>query len=104
MRYVILHPSDNVAVALATLARGERLEIAERGITITLTEEIPYTHKFSLTAIPTGAHVYKYGAPIGAAWRDIEAGAYVHLHNLRTLMAEPSASDEGWANRAADGR
>ena len=98
-KYMILNGADNVAVALETLPRGLALEIPERGITVTLAADIDFEHKFALSPIPAGSHVVKYGASIGAAMCDIAPGEHVHLHNLRTLMADFTAPDGAWSNR-----
>ena len=82
---VTIHPNDNVAVALGTLHAGEAVAL-DRG-TVTLATDVPAGHKFALVAIPRGGQVIKYGQPIGAATQDIAAGAHVHTHNLRTLLA-----------------
>ena len=99
-RYMILNEADNVAVALTGLQRGETLEIEERGAAVTLASDIPFEHKFALAPIPSGALVVKYGLPIGEATRDIAPGEHVHLHNLRTRMADYASDGESWSNRA----
>jgi altronate hydrolase len=80
-----IHPADDVAVALRDLRAGETP--AEPG-GVVLREDIPQGHKIALREIPAGGRVLKYGLPIGAASRCIPAGAWVHTHNLRTLLTE----------------
>ena len=82
---VTIHPNDNVAVALMPLHAGETVML-DRGA-VMLGTDVPAGHKFALKAIPSGGHVIKYGQPIGAAKEAIAAGAHVHTHNLRTLLA-----------------
>ena len=82
---VTIHPNDNVAVALMPLHAGETVML-DRGA-VMLGTDVPAGHKFALEAIPGGGHVIKYGQPIGAATEAIAAGAHVHTHNLRTLLA-----------------
>ena len=82
-QYIILTPDDNVAVALAALAAGETLDI---GGGLAIRENIPSGHKFSLRDIPAGGMVEKYGVPIGRAAKDIPAGSWVHVHNVRTNL------------------
>jgi altronate hydrolase len=79
-----LHEGDDVAVALDTLARGSRVAIDGRLVDVM--EDIPAGHKFALRTIAEGAEVRKYGAPIGRAYARIEAGCWVHKHNLRTQL------------------
>jgi altronate hydrolase len=63
---------------------GERIELP--GCTVVTAEPIPLGHKVALGDVAPGAHVVKYGMPIGAAVRPIRAGALVHVHNIRSLM------------------
>ncbi len=70
MKHLIIHPADNVAVALET-AQG-----------------IPAGHKFALKEIRQGEKIIKYGEVIGIALEDIPAGAHVHTHNVRTSLSE----------------
>lgn len=74
-----LSPEDNVAVAIAPLAAGDRISLGDRQVTVL--DPIPAGHKVSLVRIPVGAPIRKYGEPIGIATRDIEAGSHVHGHN-----------------------
>jgi altronate hydrolase len=75
---VRLHPNDNVAVASRHLSQGARAA----GLGIRALETIPAGHKIATAFIAVGSPVLKYGQVIGAATRDIEPGAHVHLHNL----------------------
>lgn len=80
-----IHPSDTVAVAIEPLRPGESVLIGNQ--TLSILEDIPAGHKFTLRPIIRGESVLKYGQPIGAALCDIPAGAHVHTHNLRTLLS-----------------
>lgn len=84
--FIRIHPSDNVAVALAPLRAGEAIVLD--GQTITLTQDIPQGHKFSLTTIPVGTKIIKYSYPIGLAKEDIEKGNWVHTHNIKTGLGD----------------
>lgn len=84
---VRIHEDDNVAVAIRPLKKGGRLEGA--GFIISeIQEDIPAGHKIALKPIASGGRVIKYGCAIGAASQAIQAGAWVHTHNLRTLLSE----------------
>ncbi len=87
--YIKIHPADTVAVAVTSLAKGTEVVIDE--LVLTLAEDIPQGHKFSLQAIATGDPVIKYGAPIGGATADIPPGRHVHDTNIRTLLEEEAA-------------
>lgn len=81
-----IHPNDNVAVALSPLSKGAHISFGEQRVT--LTEDIPQGHKFSLVPIDAGAPVIKYGYPIGYASALIPTGSWVHTHNLKTGLGD----------------
>lgn len=81
---LVIHPADNVAVALHALAAGAT--VSAGGQTVTLAADVPCGHKFARTAIRAGEPVRKFGQPIGSATVDIPAGAWVHTHNVRTNL------------------
>ena len=83
---VKIHENDNVAVALRPIAKGETLDVA--GAKVSLLEDIPQGHKFALRFIKAAEEVVKYGFRIGYAKEDIEAGAWVHVHNVRTALGD----------------
>ena len=64
MKQLRIHPSDNVAVELAT------------------------GHKVALSDIAAGENVIKYGFPIGHATKDIKEGERVHTENLKTNLKD----------------
>jgi altronate hydrolase/galactarate dehydratase len=73
-----LHPSDNVAIALADLGAGTILP----DLGVTLAQPVPRGHKIALAPIAPGANVIRYGQIIGAATQVIQPGEHVHSHNL----------------------
>lgn len=75
-----LHHHDSVAVALKTLSPGDEV------LGVTVQETVPSGHKVALMHIPTGGVVLKYGHPIGSVTKPVEAGQWVHSHNLKTLL------------------
>jgi len=79
-----LADSDDVAVAVEPVGRGERITVGTRQVEAL--EDIPAGHKLALRNIPQGAPVRKYGWPIGHARLPIAAGAWVHEHNLATNL------------------
>lgn len=80
---IIIHPDDNVAVALQPFSRGDAIP----GIGAALADDIPAGHKIAIRPLAQGEPVMKYGLPIGTATRAIEAGEHVHTHNLKTKLA-----------------
>lgn len=83
-----IHQSDNVAVALLPLGKGQKVFTGFD--TIELIEDIPVGHKFSLMDLSTGSDVMKYGYPIGKAAKQIRKGEWVHTHNVKTRLDEKS--------------
>ena len=84
MKTIQITAVDNVAVALHPIAKGEQIEAG--GQTIEVREEIPQGHKIAVKAIENGGNVVKYGFPIGHATKEVEAGEWVHTHNMATNL------------------
>lgn len=84
--YIKIHANDNVAVALAPLSKGMTVEIGSQKIT--LSEDIPQGHKFSLKKITGDEPVIKYGFPIGLAKEVIPVGSWIHTHNIHTGLGD----------------
>jgi altronate hydrolase len=66
-RPLLLHPDDDVAVAVAELPG------------------VPRGHKVAVRDLPAGTAVRKYGQVIGVTTAPIAAGEHVHTHNLGML-------------------
>ncbi len=113
MKYIHIHPSDNVAVALEDLPKGESIDLEEnpfaaadariaeletegasacdlkeKAVHIVTREPIARGHKIALTDIAEGEPIIKYGCTIALASEDIPAGSWVHTHNARTELSE----------------
>ena len=84
-RFLTLHSSDTVGVALQALTPGS--EISDHDWRITLRDDIPPGHKFATRRIPNGEAVLKFGQPIGFASKDIEPGDWVHVHNVTAVKS-----------------
>ena len=80
VRYAQVSDIDNIGLALVNLHKGEVLHL--KGSDVTLLEDIPYMHKFSVIPIPTRTDILKKGEIIGHATRDINVGEHVHTHNM----------------------
>ena len=85
----LLAPDDNVAVALAPIAAGERVVVrAPDGMRELLAiEPIPLCHKLAVVDLSMGEDVRKYGHCIGEVREPIARGAWVHTHNLVSRRA-----------------
>lgn len=51
---------------------------------LTAKNDVPIGHKIALKALKAGDTAVKYGQDIGKFVQDIEEGAHVHVHNLKT--------------------
>jgi len=80
---LIIHPRDNVAVALRSLHAGEQT-IAKQTEGFLALEEIPASHKIALRDIPQGEEIIKYGETVAVSTRNIKKGEWVHTHNLES--------------------
>ncbi len=103
MNYIKINPSDNVAVALKDLSKGEVVE----GVTLSM--DVPRGHKIVLQDLKAGENVVKYGFPIGHVTRDAAAGTVVdhtcvktNLEGLLEYKYEPLPEIAGQAGN--DGR
>ncbi len=93
-KFLVLHEKDNTVTALKDLVRGEEivLDPARESARISLSQDIPYAHKFARVFIPRGGNVIKYGEVIGVATEDIHPGDHVHVHNVESKRARGKAS------------
>lgn len=89
-----IHAQDNVATLLDDAPAGpvQLLGAVVPGATVQATEPVARAHKIALSDLAEGQTVVKYGVPIGRATRPIRRGAWVHLHNLASLLDERSSS------------
>lgn len=79
---LVMNHRDSVATALEDLDAGRTLADDEWDVTIS--DEIPFGHKFALESIDRGDEIYKYGAVIGRATADVPSGSWVHTHNCES--------------------
>ncbi|MDC7682720.1 altronate dehydratase family protein [Asticcacaulis sp. BYS171W] len=84
-RYVRVHSTDHVAIAVEPLSAGEVLRFGD--LTVTLATDIPKGHKIALYDIAPGQEVLKFGFVIGKAIAPIAAGEHIHTHNLATALS-----------------
>ncbi len=79
--FIHIHPNDNVAVALHAIAAGTEF------LGVKANADIPQGHKMALKALENGDQVMKYGFSIGHATTTVQAGAWVHTHNMVTNLS-----------------
>lgn len=80
---LLIHPRDNVVVALRNLSPGEEVNATGVG-SFPVSEEIPASHKVALRDIPAGEEIIKYGEIVAVSTRLIKKGEWVHTHNLES--------------------
>ncbi len=85
---ILLHSSDNVAIARLPISPGQRID-AQSG-SVTAIDAIPSGHKIALERIESGQPVRRYGETIGLAAKAIQPGEHVHEHNLTFFEPERS--------------
>jgi altronate dehydratase len=79
----MIHPHDNVAVALRNLSPGE--DAKGKGVEgFKVLNEIPASHKIALYDIASGEEIIKYGEIVAVTTRQIKRGEWVHTHNLES--------------------
>jgi len=83
--FIKINPADNVIIALRDFVEGETVPIDEQELKIK--SAIPRGHKIALVTINENEDIIKYGAPIGHATQNIDAGEHIHVQNLKTNLA-----------------
>ena len=96
----LLAPTDDVATAVRALAAGACVDVQCGDVrrAVTLVDAIPAGHKFALRALAPGLRIRKYGEYIGRTTRAIDAGAFVHEHNLATAARRSPDLERAWAD------
>ena len=80
--FLFLHDRDEIAVARQHVPEGFQFQVPGSGEMVITREPIEFGHKVSVKKIASGSPVRKFGQIIGFATAEIEAGSWVHLHNL----------------------
>ena len=80
-----IHPDDNVVVTIRAVEAGQ--EIAVDGSSIRTLEAISSGHKIAIRDFEPGERVVKYGHVLGEASEAVARGAWIHTHNMRTLLS-----------------
>ena len=79
-----INARDNCAVLLADVKKGETVEVRSETGVLSLNARcaIVLGHKIALTSLAADQPIIKYGEEIGRAQTAIEAGDWIHLHNV----------------------
>ena len=79
--YIRINPADNVVVALHPLPKGMV------ALGVTLLQDVPQGHKFTLVDLSAGDNVIKYGYPIGHVTKDAPAGSWIDHSCIKTNLS-----------------
>lgn len=74
---LLLHPADDVLIALRSIAAGETLADG-----LIAKNDIPAGHKVARRIINEGVGIRRYNSLIGVATKRIKPGEHIHTHNL----------------------
>jgi len=85
-RFLKIHPSDNVLVALADLKVGE--QVSTNGKEIRLIDSIQAKHKFVEHQLNPEDEIIMYGVLVGKALSVIPAGGAIGTHNVKHKSAD----------------
>lgn len=80
---LMLHPKDNVVIALKQFSKGD-IVMVENGEKITVLDDVPKSHKIALMDMAQGEEIIKYGEIIAVSSEEIKKGQWVHTHNLKS--------------------
>lgn len=98
-RMIQMDEKDNVATALESLEKGAMAKVLSKGnveiTAIQALEDIPMGNKIALDEIEEGQPIVKYGAVVGESVAPISRGSLVHVHNVKSLVADlPAATKQ----------
>lgn len=85
---MIHNEKDDVGVVTENISGGEcitgvYMDTGEK-VQIDSRDDIPLGHKIALKDLHEGEEIKEYNTRIGVAKQDIDAGDYVHTHNIRS--------------------
>lgn len=80
-KFLQIHPSDNVLVALSGLRAGETIQY--NGTSIILPQEVPPKHKFTIVPLGMNDEIRMYGILVGKALMPIPAGGVITTQNVK---------------------
>lgn len=78
-KYLLIHPDDNLLVALETLREGTEIEFGQRKFI--LRDTVRAKHKFTLYPLKKDDFVYMYGVKVGRVNKEMEAGEAITIEN-----------------------
>lgn len=79
-KYLQIHPTDNVLVALQDLPIGEEIHFGRA--TFVLQDAVAAKHKFTLHEMDVNEEIYMYGVLVGRTNRALSKGALISTENI----------------------
>ena len=77
---ILIHPKDDLGVALTDLKSGETVKVGE--VDILIKHDVRAKHKFAMKDFKEGEEVHMYGLIVGIAKNDLEKGEVITTFNL----------------------
>lgn len=81
-----INHSDNIVVALSNLQEGDTVQV--NGSVLSLKENIPQKHKFSVSDLEPGDDLYMYGVMVGKVVKPIPAGGLISTENVKHASSD----------------
>ncbi|MDB5083764.1 MAG: uxaA [Bacilli bacterium] len=81
-RFIKINEQDSVIVLYEDVAAGTNILLD--GQELTVQQDVSAGHKIAVRPLSAGEHVFKFGYSIGIASQAIEAGEWVHTHNVKS--------------------
>jgi len=102
-RAFVLHAKDNVATALDDLEPGPVALFGEsQKKEVVCVEAVKFGHKVALADLDPGDEVLKNQVVIAKAYQAIQAGQWVHLHNIESQFDERAGTLDHDTGRPTD--
>jgi altronate hydrolase len=79
---LIIHPRDNLIVALTNLSKGDKIDLDVD--TITLVSDVKAKHKFAMRNFAVSEEIYMYGVVVDKAKNKIVKGETTRLACLNS--------------------
>lgn len=87
-KFLIHKRGDHVGVATSAISAGESVAGVymddESTVEVSARADIPLGHKIAVEPLEESDAVLEYGVQIGLTTSKVEAGDYVHTHNIKS--------------------
>lgn len=94
-RFLKIHPSDNVFVALTDFKKGEAVSYGE--LNFNTQDDVPAKHKIAAVPLEPNDNIYMYGIVVGKALKSIPQGGAIGTHNVKHKASPFSAKSKTYS-------